>query len=332
MNFTKTFTAAAAALMATSLASGPAAAEDLRFLMPWGPSSEGNTAVGDLVMRIVEEESGGEYTLRKFDNSVVPPFEQFEPVASGVFDIHYTNPAYHSGATVMGQLMDSTTADTTERRESGLWDMVDEAYQDLGVKVLAIAPSTGYHFLLREPIGEDGGLEGRKIRSNPAYDGTIEALGGSPIQLPIPEVYTALQKSLIDGTAYPIHGVASAKMYEVVDYMTRPTFGQGTYLILMNLDKWNSLSEEDQELFLEIGRRFEQEAYETVSAVAARDEAEMKAQGTEISEFGPEYATSVRQIYNEATWERAIGNGGAAAEEMVEFIKANELVYTGPVE
>ena len=323
---------AAAAIVAGSVSLSPVGAEELRFLMPWDASSEGNTKVGDLLMQIVEEETDGKYTLTKFDNSVVPPFEQFEPVASGVFDIHYTNPAYHSGATVIGQIVDTVTSDVAARHDSGLWDMVDAEYQKLGVKVLALGASTGFQFLLGDPIGEDGGLEGRKIRSNPAYDGTITALGGSPIQLPIPEVYTALQKSLIDGTAYPVHGASSAKMYEVVDYMSRPTFGQGTVLVVMNLNKWNALAAEDQELLLQAGRRFEEEAYGLAEETAAEDEALMQENGVEVTELGGDYGPTIRQIYNEQTWDRALENGGDSAAELIDFIKSNDLVYDGPSE
>ena len=306
-----------------------ASAETLRFLTPWDASSEGNYANAELFMNIVEEESGGDVTLQKFDNAVVPPFEQFEPVASGVFDIHYTNPAYHSGATVVGQIAETADSDPDVRRESGLWDKIDEAYQNRGVKLIALGSSTGYQFLVNEPIGEDGGLEGRKMRSNPAYDGPIRALGGSPVQLPVTEIYTALQKNLIDGTAYPAHGLTTARMHEVVDYMVRPMFGQGSSMILMNLDKFNEMTPEQQEMLLQAGRRFETEAYEQVSQIAAEDAKNMQENGVEITELGPEYADRIDQIYNEAVWARAAENGGEEAQALIDFVKENDLVFQG---
>ncbi|MCI5076586.1 TRAP transporter substrate-binding protein DctP [Oricola sp.] len=323
---------ATVAWMAAALAAGtalPSQAETLKFLLPWGATSEGNMVVAQCLMNIIEETTAGEIKLQKFDNSVVPPFEQFEPVASGVFDLHYTNPAYHSGNTVIGQLMDTVTPNMEKRHESGLWDMVDEAYQTRNLKVLALGASTGFQFFLRNQIGEAGSLEGLKIRSNPAYDGTIRKLGGAPIQLPITEVYTSLQKGLIDGTAFPAHGVASSKMWEVADYMARPMFGQGTTLVAMNLDKWNGLSLEIQAKMLEAGTRFENECYGAVAEVATRDEDMMKENGMEITEFGTEAASNINQYYNEGIWERAEKNGGDEAKEIISFIKDNGLVYAG---
>ena len=325
MGYMRTVLAAGLAVgLATSVS-----AETLRFLTPWGPSSEGNHKNAELIMRIVEEESGGDLTLEKFDNSVVPPFEQFEPVASGVFDIHYTNPAYHSGATVVGQIAETAVSDPEVRRSSGLWDRIDEAYQKRGVKLIALGPSTGYQIMVNQPIGEDGGLQGRKIRSNPAYDGVIRELGGAPVQLPVTEIYTALQKGLIDGTAYPAHGLMAAKMNEVVDYMVRPMFGQGSSMLLMNLDKWNSLTPEQQDILLRAGQRFETEAHEQVQEIAARDEADMLEAGVEITELGPEYADRINQIYNEGVWNQAAANGGEEAQALIDFVKENDLVFQG---
>jgi TRAP-type transport system periplasmic protein len=96
---------AAAAMLAVSVAGLPAqAAQTLRLLMPWNQTSAGNVAVGNFLIKLLEEGTGGEIKISKFDNGVVPPFQQLEPVASGVFDLHYTNPAYHAGDTMIGQI------------------------------------------------------------------------------------------------------------------------------------------------------------------------------------------------------------------------------------
>ena len=89
---------AAAACMLLLLAGNTAqAAQTLRLLMPWNQTSAGNIAVGNFLIKLLEEGTAGEIKITKFDNGVVPPFQQLEPVASGVFDLHYTNPAYHAG-------------------------------------------------------------------------------------------------------------------------------------------------------------------------------------------------------------------------------------------
>jgi TRAP-type transport system periplasmic protein len=320
---------AAAAMLALSAAGGPAdAAQTMRLLMPWNQTSAGNIAVGNHLMKVIEEETGGEIKVSKFDNGVVPPFQQFEPVASGVFDLHYTNPAYHAGDTMIGQIVDTVVADAAKRHSSGLWDLIDKAYQKRNVKLLAVGPSTGFQFLVRD-ISADGTLKGKKIRSNPAYDGTIRALGGAPVQLPIAEVYTSLQNGLIDGTAFPVHGVVSAKMSEVAKFQVRPIFGQGTAMVLINLKKWNTLTPDLQKKLLAAGRKFEETCYGVVAGIAAADEAALIKAGVPTKRLNDTAAAEINQYYNQSLWDQAAKTGGAEADEIIKFVKDNNLVFNG---
>jgi TRAP-type transport system periplasmic protein len=259
---------------------------------------------------------------------VVPPFQQLEPVASGVFDLHYTNPAYHAGDTMIGQIMDTVVADAAKRHDSGVWDMIDKAYQKRGLKMIAAGPSTGFQFLVRD-ISPDGTLKGLKIRSNPAYDGTIRALGGAPVQLPIGEVYTSMQSGLIDGTAFPVHGVVSAKMGEVAKFQVRPVFGQGTAVVLMNLKKWGKLSPELQQKVLAIGRKFEETCFQVVAVIAAADEAELTKAGVPTKRLNETAASQINQYYNQSLWDQAAKTGGTEAADIVKFVRDHDLVFNG---
>lgn len=48
----------------------------------------------------------------------------------------------------------------------------------------------GYHFMPKDPIGDDGGFEGRIMRGTLAYHGPIRAFVGSPSVMPVSEIYT----------------------------------------------------------------------------------------------------------------------------------------------
>jgi len=321
--------AAAAVLALWVVGVSAQAAQTLRLLMPWNQTSAGNIAVGNHLIKVIEEASGGEIKIAKFDNAVVPPFQQLEPVASGVFDLHYTNPAYHAGDTMIGQIVDTVVASAEKRHSSGLWAMIDKSYQKRGLKLLAIGPSTGFQFLVRSDISADGTLKGMKIRSNPAYDGTIRALGGAPVQLPIGEVYTSMQNGLIDGTAFPVHGVVSAKMGEVAKFQVRPVFGQGTAMVLMNLNKWNRLSPDLQKKMLAAGREFEETCFKVVDVIAAADEAALIKAGVPTKRLGETAAAQINQYYNQSLWDQAAKTGGAEAAEIIKFVQDNGLVFNG---
>ncbi|MGE3247897.1 MAG: C4-dicarboxylate ABC transporter substrate-binding protein, partial [Beijerinckiaceae bacterium] len=134
---------------------GAAQAKDIKMLSSWSPANKGTYLSETEFMRLVGETSKGALTVKRSGPEVVPPFEQVQPVAAGVFDILITHGAYHPGTTSIGMAMDVVNADPAKRRESGVWDAVDKHYQKHGLKAIAFVPQgkSGYHMILRRPPG-----------------------------------------------------------------------------------------------------------------------------------------------------------------------------------
>lgn len=189
-----TLAASACAMMA--LAAGPVSgAESIKFLWPWTKVNKANWDIVQSVIKDIEKLSSGNIKVQAFNRTVVPPFKQLQPISAGAFDLHYTSTGYHAGATSMGQLGDTLKKDPKLRRSSGLFDLLDKHYQKTqNIKLLGWAGTPGYHILLKNPIGPSGDLKGLKIRGNPAYKPLIDALGGTMITLPAPQIYTSMQK------------------------------------------------------------------------------------------------------------------------------------------
>jgi TRAP-type mannitol/chloroaromatic compound transport system substrate-binding protein len=187
----------------------------------------------------------------------VPPFEQLQPVATGVFQMLFTHAIYHYGTTGLAVGLDAVRGDLEARRKSGMVEAIDKHYQKLGLKLVAvpISATKGYHMVLRAPVGASGDLQGRKIRGTPSYHTVIGMLGASPVVLPGGEVYSALEKGVVDGAAWPASGVLGMRWYEVAKYMLRPSFGLAHYLFLMNLNAWNRLTDAERNILLAEGRK-----------------------------------------------------------------------------
>lgn len=306
------------------------AKETLKMLFPWSPALVPLEEMRKWVFEEIKKQSNGDVEFRLFGPAVVPPFQQLQPVSSGAFDIHLTSPAYHGKDTGIGQLGDTVDPDPDKRRSSGFWDAVDEYYQRKhNLKVIGNAGAPGYQIILKEPIGEDGGLKGRKIRSNPAYDAIIRKFGGSPVTLPPTQIYTALQKNLVDGSAWPLHSLEAQKFHEVVKYMARPTFARSTNLILVNLNKWRKLTPAQQKALLAMGRSFEQQSLIMPAEFARKDEKFMLDRGVKFTQFAPQFAKEINNIYNEGIWERIVEQHGDDARKIVEIIKSKGVAHKG---
>jgi tripartite ATP-independent transporter DctP family solute receptor len=80
---------------------------------------------------------------------------------------------------------------------------------------------------------------------------TFKALGASPLSMSFSEVFTGLQQGAIDGQENPLSVVESSSFYDVQEYLSITNHVYTPAGLLINKDKWDSLTEEQQEVILE---------------------------------------------------------------------------------
>jgi TRAP-type transport system periplasmic protein len=101
-------------------------------------------------------------------------------------------------------------------------------------------------------------LKGLKIRSTGMSAEVVSALGGTPVPMPMPDSYQALQKGVVDGSVHPTETNKGWKIGEVVKYATfaYPAAYTTTFFVAMNKSKWNSLDAKDQQLIEGINKEW----------------------------------------------------------------------------
>ena len=305
--FKQTF--CAAAILAA--AAVPARAETLTMLSSWDESYNAVPVFAQGFAEKLAENSGGDLTVELRGPETVSPFEQLQPVSAGLFDMLFTHGAYHLGETAMAFGMDAVTDDPEARRESGIYDVIDSHYNKRNLKLIGVfSAASGYHIMLREPIGEDGALEGRKIRASGTYHDLVTELGGSVVTLPASEIYSSLERGVVDGAAWPVFGAMDYKWYEVADYMTRPTFGVTNLSMFMNLDTWNGLSEDQQKMVVDTAKELEVEGRLHFEDLWEKEDKAMQEAGLEITQFGDETAENVNAIFAAGIWKQVEAKAG----------------------
>jgi|AntAceMinimDraft_12_1070368.scaffolds.fasta_scaffold24663_3 TRAP-type C4-dicarboxylate transport system substrate-binding protein len=255
----------------------------------------------------VTEATGGEIDIVYNGPEVVPGNEQFQPVQAGAFHFLYTHPVYFNGITSVGVSIDATAPDPEARRSSGYFNLLDDHFGTLGMKLVAIVPTGthGYQFILDKPLGEAPSLQGRKIRGNPTYQPVIEGFGGTVVAMPFTEVYTSLDRGVIDGASWGASGVVTQKWSEVAGYMARPTFGSSSAIILMNKDAFDSMSPELQGMLLEEGRKMELSTPPIIDALVDTEWAQLKAEGMQDTFFPLEEQERLQAIFRSGVWATA---------------------------
>jgi len=237
----------------------------------------------------------------------VPPFEQLKPVREGLFDGVYTHSAYHVGEISVGQGENLFPATGKERRAAGLHKIVDEAYRKKAnvTYLVAIPDGVGYHLMLKKKI-DKADLTGLKIRTTPFYDPLIKALGGSPVRIASGELYSALEKGVVDGTCYTAFGAIDYKFHEVTKYMVRPRFGDNVMQVLVNVNSWNKLPKDLQDLITNIAIEIEEEGRAAMIASLDSEEKELQKRGMELLHLLPQEAEKYLKTFYERSWEELV--------------------------
>jgi tripartite ATP-independent transporter DctP family solute receptor len=105
----------------------------------------------------------------------------------------------------------------------------------------------------RRPIKIPDDLRGMKIRTiqAPIFIDTFKTIGANPTYLPSQEIYYALKQGAIDGQDNPLSTEVFMKFFEVNKYATLLNHILTVRLVVVNKKYWETLSPEQQKIFIE---------------------------------------------------------------------------------
>ena len=114
------------------------------------------------------------------------------------------------------------------------------------VKTLALFCHPGGHFnTVKTPIKSIDDLKGMKFRTaSPHVTKALKVFGAVPVNMPVTETYTALERGVVEGTVLPWEGNFVFKLAELLKWSTEVDFYTMTMMVVMNKRKWNSLPDD----------------------------------------------------------------------------------------
>ena len=101
--------------------------------------------------------------------------------------------------------------------------------------------TTPFHLYLNKKIDKPD-LTGLKIRITPVYRDFFQSLSANVMTTPPGEVYTALERGVVDGYGWPIDGIFDLNWQEKTKYRVDPGFYNAEVSLIMNLDKYKTLT------------------------------------------------------------------------------------------
>jgi len=250
MKMVKTALAAAIALAFAA----PAAAEELSFAHFVPPQHTITASLIEPLSKGVSEATGGDLTIKVYPGGELGkgPVEQYVRALQGVADITFGLQGYTSSQFKKSMIVELPGA--VEKGMSGydmLWNAFDPHLKDEfpGTKPLALWVSEPNVAIMKDhQIRKPEDFKGLKIRVAGALAADVlTALGATPVQMPIPQVYNALQTGLIDGVVTGSSAIADFKLDEVdISYTIGAPLGRISFYVVMNQGKYDSLTDKQK--------------------------------------------------------------------------------------
>jgi TRAP-type C4-dicarboxylate transport system substrate-binding protein len=236
----------------------------------------------------------------------VPSFEVGNAVRTKVVDIANVPGAYYTNLMPEADALKLFTKPAAEQRKNGTWAYVNELHnQKLNAYYLARQFSTvPFHFYLNKKIDKLD-LSGLKIRSTPLYREIVQALNGTGVTTAPGEIYTALERGVVDGYGWPALGIFDLGWNKVTKFRVEPSFYSVEVNVLVNNDVWKGLTEAQRKVLNDAALWLESLDTEDTALVNAERERLAKA-GIQTLDFGDAASQEFVKKANDVAWQAVL--------------------------
>ena len=165
--------------------------------------------------------------------------------------------------------------------EAGLEDQIRERIEEVaGIEVIGVYENGFRHVInSAKPIETPADMEGMKTRISGGKfrQDVFASMGAVPTKVAWGETFTAMQTGVVDGAEAAAYGFYGQKMHEVQDYLSLTSHVYTPSFLLASEDFMASLTDEQRQVFEEIGREITSMAYSNAAELEAKYLDEMRA-------------------------------------------------------
>lgn len=284
------------------------AGDSIELIMSIGTSQNLKDGA-DKFKELVEEASNGTITITIYadsvlgDDRVATETTQFGDIDIAVCSTSQSAGVYPNLLAFDAPFLFLSTDEVDTIMDGEGAKAILDGMEDVGLKGLAFWEN-GFRNLTNDKreVRVPSDLEGLKIRTmeNEIVLATWSAFGANPTPMAFAEVYPGLQQGTIDGQENPLSVIYANGLQEVQKYISITQHQYTPFVVFMNLDKFNSLTAEQQQIILdaatettpyqrEISRQYDQDILESI-----------KEEGNVVSELTMEEKSLWQQAVQEA--------------------------------
>jgi TRAP-type transport system periplasmic protein len=236
----------------------------------------------------------------------VPPFEVGNAVRTRVVDIANVTGAFYTNLMPEADGFKLNGKPMSEQRKNGTWEYINQLHnQKLNSQYLARQfHNVPFHIYLNKKIDKID-FSGLKVRVTPVYRDVVEAFGGTPITTAPGEVYTALERGVVDGYGWPVTGIFDLGWDKVTKFRMEPAFYSVEVNVLVNQDAWKGLNDAQRKVLNDAALWLEGLDSEKVAEIKVQRERQAAA-GIQALDFGAAASKAFLDRAYEVAWQSVI--------------------------
>lgn len=249
----------------TSTASGQTF--NLRYVTQWVENSAYFQTARAPILKEIEQKSNGRIKFTVFGGATLgAPADHYDIIRTGKADMGDSNTGYTPGRFNFSEIFTVPGAFSGAKTSQDLTDLVLAVSDAMIFKTdftdtVPVSANQTQPFLIytaNKQVKTLEDLKALKLRHPGGLTSpTIAALGATPINMAMQDMYTSMQTGVIDGAVIGPSGVLTVKLQEVLKYTTRFNMGYAYQVFAVNKDTWAKLPPDLQQIIKDATRKAE---------------------------------------------------------------------------
>ncbi|SUU38557.1 TRAP dicarboxylate transporter subunit DctP [Actinobacillus seminis] len=228
-----------------------------------------NIALVEYFKKTIEEKTNNRYEIRIYPNNQLGGEDQIvNGLRNGTIEAGITGLLLQNIDPIFGiwewPYLFKDNLEAKKVLESPIAKEIGDKMEKYGIKLLAYGMNGFRVISSNKKLEKFDDFKGLRLRVplNSLFVDWANAMKINPQSMPLSEVFTALEQKVIDGQENPYILIKDSGLYEVQKYViqTNHIFSPG--LLQISLKTWNKIPKEDQDIFLEAAKLYQEKEWE----------------------------------------------------------------------
>lgn len=291
-----------------------------------GPATYNAKALKEFAAKVGERTGGGfKITIYDAGGLNIPWPEMLSSVQSGAVPVIGGPSAYMVGtepfflAESLAGLV--TSVESHERYTAAIANLRSEVLAKYNAIELARWPYDKQIWASRKPLVKPEDVKGTRVRvASPDLAAIIRGLGGSPVTMPITEVYVAMQRGAMEALITGPGAMRGISVWEIASHLTDLVMTNSGFIMIANKDAYNGLPDSYKTVLREELRELQKRMYQLTKAHETEEVEFLVSKGMKYHEPSPELRAAVAKLAA-PYWDKWAKESGPKAQEALRIAR-----------